>query len=146
MKVGFTGTQKGITSDQRERLLYVFGILSYSSLGVDPILEFHYGDGIGADAQAAKLASSFGFKLVVHPPMDERKRAFVPADKELEARSFLERNHRIVRLTEFLIATPDSFEEKQRSGVWATVRYARRNESKILLIFPDGSMRTEGGQ
>ena len=59
--------------------------------------------------------------LVVHTPKD-----------------YLERNHDIVDETDMLIATPGEEQEVQRSGTWATIRYARKQKRTILTIYPSG--------
>jgi hypothetical protein len=52
------------------------------------------------------------------------------------------RNHRIVDMTRVLVACPDG-EERQHSGTWATVRYARKRGKWIIIVYPDGTVREE---
>jgi len=51
MKVGFTGTQAGLTPKQKLELRSL--LMDYR----DDITEFHHGDCIGADADAHEIAA-----------------------------------------------------------------------------------------
>ena len=131
MKIGFTGTQNGMTEAQ---IVSVTDTL----LWLDK-LEFHYGDCLGADVQAAEIAKEQGYIIVGHPPINEYKRAFFFNNMTRTAKTFIERNHDIVDAVEVLIAAPKTAREQHRSGTWATIRYAKRNDVKIIIINPDGS-------
>lgn len=133
MNVGFTGTQRGMTPAQYDT---VWGLLCYRAPG-----DFHHGDCIGADAQAAHLAKHAGMRIICHPPDNDSKRAFVSADVTWPAAPYLDRNKAIVNRSEELIATPGEVEEQLRSGTWSTVRYARKQGKRVLLVLPDGSLR-----
>lgn len=123
MKIGFTGTQRGMTDTQRTR---VAELLKRAS-------EFHHGDCVGADAQAHELALALKIPIVIHPPENPNKRAWCQGGLVLPPKPYLERNQDIVDQTEILIATP--FEaETLRSGTWATVRYARRRGIPIWIV------------
>lgn len=130
--VGFTGTQRGMTEAQWCAL---WPLLLCRAPG-----EFHEGDCIGADEQAAGMAREAGFRVVGHPPVVQAKRAFFPVDEWRPAALYLERNHNIVDACEVLLATPGEFVEQLRSGTWATIRYARRVGRPTLVIFPDGRL------
>lgn len=52
----------------------------------------------------------------------------------------LERNHRIVDACDVLIACPKDAQEQLRSGTWATVRYARKQGKRVIVITPDGTV------
>lgn len=134
MKIGFTGTQRGMTEAQKECvrvLLAAYGLES----------EFHHGDCIGADAEAHQLAWIRDIKVVIHPPKNPNKRAFCQgAWIEREPKNYLSRNHDIVDAASVLIATPGEAEEQLRSGTWATIRYARKRGKRVMLVRPDGSI------
>lgn len=135
MLVGFTGTQRGMTPLQYQtvwELLYA----RRQATG-----EFHEGDCIGADAQAAFLAREAGFRIIGHPPENDSKRAFFQADQWRPPLGYLDRNKEIVRKTEQMIATPGEVEEQLRSGTWSTIRYAVKTRKPISIVFPDGSVR-----
>ena len=137
MKVGFTGTQDGMTMRQHRKLAAILRGLDVS--------EFHHGDCIGSDAEAHVIAQSLGIRVVVHPPENDAKRAFVAlsrgtaqrhADDIRVPRPYLKRNHDIVSACELLIATPREHREQRRSGTWATIRFAGRTGVEVLIIEP----------
>lgn len=130
MNVGFTGTQRGLTETQWATLC----LLLYARAPGD----FHEGDCIGSDAQAAYGARLIGFRIIGHPPINQSKRAFFPADEWRKALPYLDRNRAIVDAVQEMIATPGEFEEQLRSGTWSTVRYARRVGKPVHVILPDG--------
>lgn len=134
MKDGFTGTQRGMTQEQKEALVLVFERRDVS--------EFHHGDCIGADAEAHNIAREFGAKIVGHPPTIETKRAFCLCDVTRSALPYLERNSKIVEETVVLIAAPKDDVEVIRSGTRSTVRRARRANKLVVVLFPDGRFET----
>ena len=103
---------------------------------------FVHGDCIGADTQAAVIAKQLGFIIVAHPghPKDKNNtmyRAFTECNDETrEVRPFIQRDHDIVDETERMIATPAGRTEEIRSGTWTTVRYARKQQREIHIIYP----------
>jgi hypothetical protein len=131
MIVGFTGTQQGMTDEQKEKLKQFF--LSF------PPSELHHGDCIGADNDAHLIASELSIPVVVHPPKNATKRAFTNGySKLLNKKPYLERNHDIVDECNVLFACPKSSKEQLRSGTWATIRYAKKQQKEIIIIYPDG--------
>jgi hypothetical protein len=132
MIVGFTGTQRGMTEAQWAVL---WPLLCARAPG-----EFHEGDCIGADAQAAHAARAAGFRIIGHPPTIDAKRAFFSADVDWPPAPYLDRNKVIVNRSQEMIATPGEFDEQLRSGTWSTVRYARRIGRPVHVILPDGRL------
>ena len=137
MKVGFTGTQHGMSPRQHRKLAAI-------RRGLD-VSEFHHGDCIGSDAEAHVIAQSLGIRVVVHPPEIDAKRAFVVlsrgtaqrhADDIRVPRPYLKRNHDIVSACKLLIAAPKQHREQRRSGTWATIRFANRNGVEVVIIVP----------
>ena len=137
MKIGFTGTQLGMSQSQRDELNRILRDET------DFISEFHHGDCIGSDSEAHDIAENLGFDIVIHPPTDPRKRAFKKSKRINQPLPYLERNHVIVSETDKLIATPSSRHEQLRSGTWATIRYARKLNRPIHIIFPNGNVQNE---
>lgn len=126
MKVGFTGTQFGMTVEQK------LALLKFISTNRD-ITEFHHGDCIGADYESHILASvRKRIRIVIHPPEDPRKRANCRG-RLLPPLPYLERNKAIVNNTDVLIAAPRG-PEVLRSGTWSTVRYARKAGKKVIIL------------
>jgi hypothetical protein len=105
--------------------------------GTDGVHTFHHGDCVGADAEAHVIATVLGFETVVHPPKNEKLRAFCKGDLILEPRDYLARNHQIIDATDLLFAVPDGPETK-RSGTWSTIRYARKvaepNTTRVVIL------------
>lgn len=139
LKLGFTGTQAGMTRYQRKQLLHHLN--RWVGEGYTH-LEIHHGDCIGADEQFHDLCVDFWpsdrLTVVVHPPVNETKRAFVafPGQTVLPARPYLERNHAIVDAVDGMLASPKELREQLRSGTWATVRYARKTGVPLILMAP----------
>lgn len=133
MKIGFTGTQKGMSVEQKQTFNRFFENVC--------VAEFHHGDCVGADNDAHEImAKDHYMKIVIHPPKNPLKRAFCEDYDEIrKKKEYLDRNHDIVDETECLWATPSGFQEELRSGTWATIRYAKKKGSMVLIIWPDGS-------
>jgi hypothetical protein len=138
MKIGFTGTQIGLTLHQQGEVKRIL-VEVWSKLLPEETIEFHHGDCIGSDAQAGSIASLLGCIIHVHPPIDARKRAYAKGNVTYAPKEYIERNHNIVDLCNLLIATPRSKDEEIRSGTWATIRYARKRNIPIILITPNGA-------
>lgn len=129
MRIGFTGSRKGMTPAQTQKLREVLNKYAYN------IGEFHHGDCIGADSQAHKIALSMGWNIVLHPPDNDKQRAFCNDGVHFahSPRPYLERNHNVVDQTEVLIAAPSGPEEL-RSGTWATIRYAKKINRLVIIL------------
>ncbi|MAH51185.1 hypothetical protein CMI37_35535 [Candidatus Pacearchaeota archaeon] len=100
-----------------------------------PITEFHHGDCIGSDYDAHILLRQVSESVVVlYPPDITTKRAYCIGEVEKEPKPYLERNKDIVNNTDLLIACPKSDKEELRSGTWATIRYARKQNKEVIMI------------
>ena len=129
MKIGFTGTQQGMTTRQRFELR--------DQLIAFQATEFHHGDCIGADAEAHEIAKALGLRIVIHPPESDAKRAFCEGYDEIRSPlPYLIRNLNIVNETSVLIATPAEASERTRSGTWSTVRRGRKAGKTVVVITP----------
>lgn len=104
---------------------------------------FHHGDCEESDHISHGIAREAGWSIGLHPPIDDRQRAFCEGDLVWPLKPFLDRNRDIVDVTMGLIAVPGGFEEELRSGTWSTVRYARRLGRPIKIVWPDGSVKEE---
>ena len=129
MKIGFVGTQRGMTDAQRNVICELLRGLSG---------EFHHGDWLGADLQAHDLAMALGLEPVVHPPGDRDLRAFCLARRIRLPREYAKRSRDIVQETELLIAAPGENAERRRSATWSAVRYAKKVGRPILIVYPEG--------
>lgn len=136
LHVGFTGTVRGMTPEQKE-MVYVL------LQEMDPEWA-HHGDCIGADAQFHRLAQLQGILTHGHPPINQSKSAFCHFDMVSEPLDYIVRNHAIVDAVTIMLATPGEEFERLRSGTWATVRYARKTNTDIYVVLPNGSIHGEG--
>ncbi len=132
-KVGFTGTQKGMT-DIQKAMVTRFLVESKVAIGI-------HGGCIGADTQFDDICYNNHLTTIIYPSNISGKRGmchytpFVMAvDKPLN------RNHIIVDKSDLLIAAPKETEEVIRSGTWATIRYSIKKHKKVYIIYPDGSI------
>ncbi len=132
MHLGFTGTQQGMTEDQMTAVMRALQLLKPTHA--------HHGDCIGADAEFHGLVRGYvpTCRIIGHPPTKQDKRAFCDFDEVRPEAPYLTRNKHIVNECELLLATPDGFVEKRRSGTWSTIRYADGRRQR-MVIKPDGS-------
>lgn len=138
-RLGFTGTQKGLTVSQKDSLTNVLD--SFLKLGYTWM---HNGDCIGADEQAANIWLELGGALHLHPPTNDSKRAFLSFfDDGSPPQPYRERNQAIVDAADRLVACPAGMTEELRSGTWMTIRMARKRGIVITIVWPDGSTTWE---
>lgn len=146
LHVGFTGTRDGMTERQKEE---VFGWLA-----TKVVKRAHHGDCVGADAQFHAACIEEEIPVEIHPPDDDRLRAFCEgAELVNNPLPFLERNKAIIRElamdedndSVLLVAPSELFEPEpaRGQGTWSTVRHTRAvveagYEIKILVVWPNG--------
>lgn len=133
MKVGFTGTQTGLSDPQ-------IGLIVEVLAALEELTKMHHGDCIGADAQFYTIVRTLrpDVTIIGHLPEDESKRAYCDNDVDLTPRPYLERNKKIVEEADVMIACPKEQQEILRSGTWATIRHARKTGVPLVTIYPDG--------
>lgn len=138
MIVGFVGSQKGMTKEQRQAFLAVVKHLQVSTL--------HHGDCIGADEQVHRLIRKQTLaKLIVHPPACDEHRAFCEQQTFTYLPvPYLERNHNIVNRCQHLVAAP-STQTATKAGTWEAIGYARKIKRPVTIVHPDGSVRHIAG-
>lgn len=98
----------------------------------------HHGDCVGADADFHKLAYLQGLRVIGHPPIKNKLRAYCEFDEVREPKEFADRNHDIVNESDWMIFTPSGFIEILRSGTWAAIRYAKNKKKEGFIVWPDG--------
>jgi len=133
--LGFTGTRRGLTDAQRQTLARLLAEYGSGRL--------HHGCCLGADAECAALLDGHHFYGEAHPsdmPSMTSRKALESALVKHPPKPPLERNRDIVAACELLIACPAETVEQQRSGTWATIRYARKVGRAVVLVWPDGSI------
>jgi hypothetical protein len=133
MKIGFTGTRKGMTKEQKWKLLELVAQFAPA--------EFHHGDCVGSDDEAATTVDAFSpaSSIVLHPPARKEFRAFNCATRYCLPKQYLARNRDIVDETDMLIATPAEAEHQDRGGTWYTIDYAAKVGKRVIIICPDGT-------
>ncbi len=136
MEIGFTGTQQGMTLEQKQRVGRIL-----KEIGPYKV---HHGMCVGADKNFHDISRRQGLYIVGHPGVTKDGRVWQRADCDVDEIEpeipFLERNQIIVDMIDVLIATPGEFEEQLRSGTWSTIRKAHKAHKKTIIIFPDGSV------
>lgn len=137
VKYGFTGTKNRLRNSQKNSIIHQL----QTEINKGNNIEIHHGDCVGADkdfhdiCSCPLLKNSIKIKIVIHPPIDNKLRAYCQSNFICEEKTYLERNKDIVDDTEILIGCPYDNEEKLRSGTWSTIRYAKKNNKLVLLFF-----------
>lgn len=132
--VAFTGSSSPVSLVQLEivgRLLRAFAAAADGER-----VEFHHGDCIEADENAAKAARDAGLWVVGHPPRNPAKRAWVACDELRPADEYVARNGHIVTAGDVLVSTPQQNHEELRSGTWATIRRGRKACLPVIVVGP----------
>jgi hypothetical protein len=136
--VGFTGTRLGMTKPQKDALKWLLDALGAT--------EFHHGDCLGADAEAARLAHQRGLRLVCHPPTEDALRADTDFNDVVRpAKPYHARNRDIVLECDVLIACCKEQEGRGTGGTWYTIDFAGKSRTKAVTVRPDGSHDLPGG-
>lgn len=130
--VGFSGSRNGMTEAQSTMVWECLKRLRPEKL--------HHGDCVGADAQCHELALREGIEIYVHPPKNEKLRAFCQGGVVLESEDYLPRNRHIVNVVELLIAAPSTSSHDHWSGTWYTINYAKKRRKTTFIVLPDGSL------
>jgi hypothetical protein len=128
--IGFTGTRHGMKAHQMETVIKLMA--GYHWL--------HHGKCVGGDLEAHAIARSLRMMIAIHPPIKTNLIAQCTGDIEYEPLEYIARNHVIVDSVETMIAAPYSSREENRSGTWATIRYARNQGRPLFIVLPDGSI------
>jgi hypothetical protein len=137
MILGFTGTRKGLSKAQRSALPYAL-----CAIRADQVI---HGGAMGADTEFGTWTGSV--EVVIYPASAERyeywrcvQSPWLTINPPIKP---LVRNVIIANRCDHLLACPAEMVEQQRSGTWATVRYARKAGKPITLLLPDGSIQKD---
>ena len=104
-----------------------------AAFGADVTL--HHGDCVGGDALAHAHARMLRQSITIHPPDTPGYRAWCVGNEQRPQRPYLTRNRTIVDSCDVLVALPKTpAREELRSGTWATVRYARKQGVRVIVI------------
>jgi hypothetical protein len=133
MKIGFSGTRKGLSHKQTMEFIRLL-------IERRPD-EFHHGDCVGADQEAHDIVRAMlpGCVIVKHPPLKTYHVAHCKVDAERVPKAYLARNHDIVDETDILVACPFEKQEpanKKGGGTWSTIRYAKKKMKELTILLP----------
>lgn len=135
ISLGVTATRQGMAPRQYLRCFSICHNLQ--SL----ITEAHHGDCVGGDAQFHFFFKTLGFRTIIHPPKDDRYRAYcLGAWRVEEPDEYLKRDRAIVRASTLIISAPLSPTPRPRSGTWYTDRYARKARKDVIRVLPSGEV------
>jgi hypothetical protein len=132
IRLGITGTRQGMTE-------YQFSELTEFLRAFPSDTEFHHGDCVGVDVEAAALARSMGMLIVCHPPNNPSNRGFYGGDEMRTPRSYLERNRNIVLSSDVLLVVPAESQQQPRGGTWYTYNFAGKCAVPRVLFLPERS-------
>ena len=131
--VAVTGTKEGMTREQRRSFKWVLSRFPNAHSLV-------HGDCIGVDEEAGEIAHKRGWR-VLKRPSNLKTRAWSKIGEIIEdPKPPLERNKDIVDQGDCVVACPRTMKEELRSGTWAAVRYARKQDALLWFVWPDGSI------
>lgn len=132
MKIGFTGTRRGMTQLQEREFRRLITVMAPT--------HFYHGGAIGSDVRAAMIVREIRRSYCQIECFPARKN-YTPLQDEVVHPVTLDpiaRNPYIIAASEFLIATPYEEQEILRSGTWATIRLARNALMNHTIIGPRG--------
>jgi hypothetical protein len=136
MKIGFTGTRKGMTDYQKSAVADL--LHHFKTTTANPIYAYH-GCAVGADRQFNDLLKAENFKSlrIEGYPGDQSQYWWGRKNCDLvyTPKQYHYRNKIIARICDVLIACPETVEELH-SGTWSTVWYARRKSKTICIVYP----------
>ena len=131
MKIGVTGTRNGMNAEQLKRFKFTLATMRQSQED-----EFHHGDCVGVDVEAAAVARSMGMRTISHPPVDESLRAHHNSTVILEQKTHFARNRDIVDDVDILFVIPWEDEWQSRGGTWYTHDYAEKKGVETITLWP----------
>jgi hypothetical protein len=130
-KIGITGTRDGMNKIQREL------VTEFLKTYRDPSsIEFHHGDCIGVDVEAAQIAKDLGFKIICHPPEKQEMRGFFDSDETRHPYGYLKRDRNIVDETQLLLVVPKQDSWQSKGGTWYTASHAKKTKKPYIIFYP----------
>jgi hypothetical protein len=138
MKIGITGTRYGMNSSQRTNVNDVLVQIMTECKTLNETAEFHHGDCVGVDVEAAAIAKELGYVIVCHPPSNNDLRGNFYYDVTHEPTNHFARNRRIVDHTDALLVVPYQDTHQKRGGTWYTHDYAVKVDKPLFVFYPKG--------
>ncbi len=143
-KIGFTGSRKGMTL--RQKAWFTEFVSDFDEI------EFHHGDCVGADEDGHNIVDSKSTvkatTIVIHPPSDEKLRAYCIGDIYCPSKPYLDRNRDIVDETDFLVAFPNGYDGASKNGpggTWYTIRYADSLDKRVIIVYGNAKVDVLNG-
>jgi hypothetical protein len=141
MVVGFTGRRDGMSKAQEDTV-----VRRLVDLCDDETLTSVHGDCVGADEAFDTLCAMLGIPRGIRPCTFESMRAHCErrgAAVLAEPLPPMRRNRAIVADADILIACPPNTERlKKGSGTWATIGFGEKKGIPVVVVFPNGSVRS----
>ncbi len=133
MIVGFTGTRRGMSRDQQLRVFSLLQRLTPRRV--------RHGDCTGGDAEFHEMVFALGIPIDVHPPSEDRYRAFCTTGKITihQPNDYHTRDRHIVQGSTVLIGAPLN-PTNRGGGTWYTMEYAKKKHKKIYRVLRDGTV------
>jgi hypothetical protein len=141
IRIGFSGPRGGMNQIQIQNLytyLAQVALLNDHDPDVQGI-EGRHGDCLGSDIAFHVLVTALRWRTVIHPPANDRYRAFCKGDEIRPPKPYLTRDWDIALETGELLATPDC-PPRRGSGTWTTISYAIQLGRPVKMFFPDGTI------
>lgn len=140
LRIGFTGTQQGMTTAQKEAIRDILHGVSFIAI---------HGGCVGADADFHDLCVQMREcdGIIIHPSNIPGKQMRLASDAKLmwvhAPRTPLERNRSIIQDSDRMLATPKEDRMVIRSGTWTTIRYARDAKRPLCIVDRFGHVHPE---
>lgn len=135
MILGFTGTQSGRTPEQIKAWDKIFNNNIF--MEVESVI---HGMCHGVDTEINEFYLKNTDVQIIGYPGTHEQSISMKVHKQQPIQPFLSRNKNIVENCDWLIAFPKLMYEELRSGTWATIRYARKQNRQHLIIYPNGKL------
>jgi hypothetical protein len=142
---GETGTRNGVTHRQLASAAWLF-----AKYGIERL---HDGDCVGADEQLFYLAKALDIEVTLHPPTNEKFRAFCGQwdlkTTILGEAAYFVRDAAIVDDAQLMVGFPkQNFEPKEswkrgNGGTWWTINYSRKRGKPLATVWPNGLITYE---
>jgi hypothetical protein len=133
MKIGITGTRSGMTEHQKQ---VIARFLQNSWVEG---AEFHHGDCVGVDVEAADIAKMMRYKIVSHPPAKNDLRAFHKSDEFRKPGTYFARNRTLVDEADVVLVVPFQMSHQPTGGTWYTHDYAVKKDKPVHIIYPEST-------
>lgn len=129
---GFTGTRAGMTDFQKQMV--------QRALALGQPAVFRHGGAYGADTEAHRAWKRSCKQSRANVwPADEKRASIFSGDIRTTVEAPmppLDRNIRIVHMSQLLLAAPNNEREEQQSGTWHTIRQALKRDRPVLIVWP----------